>query len=132
MKKSEGSAPVGWNIHLCRIVISNLLFFCIKTNTLCNHRIATTAPYMVRHLEPECTTINTSEWGTYDCQDFIKFPIFHPNYIIQPSLQEKAHNCKCLKWSTVKTTVFINMCVSIHITNSETVSTIQEKHFQID
>ena len=40
-------------VYLCRIIIAHLLFLCIEPNTLCNHRIATTTPYIEGHFEPE-------------------------------------------------------------------------------
>lgn len=51
----RGSYESGISLHryLSRIIISNLLFLCIEPHTLCNHRIASTTPYIERHLKPE-------------------------------------------------------------------------------
>ena len=38
--------------YLCRVIVANLLLFSIETNTLGNHRIAATTPYIIRHLKP--------------------------------------------------------------------------------
>ena len=38
--------------YLCRIIVSHLLFLCIKPYTFGNHRIASTTPDIEGHLEP--------------------------------------------------------------------------------
>lgn len=47
--------------YLCRIIIPHLLFLGIEPHTLCNHRIASAAPYIERHLKPEINQIRR-EW----------------------------------------------------------------------